>query len=209
MLHPLSGAATAPDGQACAGAMPKAVRLGRLAARRVPRHARCANRDRCARSAVEIATCATVAGGVVDAFGGNGDAAAGNADALAVLFDFDLGQSGLVEELGKLLNEFAVDQCSFRRFCHSNGSDVVCDAGAAPGRRIAWDILLFFCADDAGEALDRQRVALNTEARHDGLRSLRHVRVVTEGFALVDVGDVISMTGSSVSVNASRMATEV
>src|SRR6185437_3863590 len=50
--------------------------------------------------------------------------------------------------------------------------------------------VLLFGADHAGQSDDRQRVAVDAEAGEHGLGRLRHIGVVPEGFALVNVGDV-------------------
>src|SRR3990172_4936532 len=48
----------------------------------------------------------------------------------------------------------------------------------------------FFRAEQAGEPGDRQRIAVDAEAADHRLRRLRHVGILPEAFALVDIGEV-------------------
>src|SRR5579862_42297 len=49
---------------------------------------------------------------------------------------------------------------------------------------------LRFYADQGREAADRQRISLDAEAGNYGFRRLRHVGILPEAFARVDIGDV-------------------
>ena len=96
------------------------------------------------------------------------NAAARDADALAVLLDFDFGQAGLVQKLGQLVDQVAVDDRCFRRFCH---------------RAFAGAHSFALAPISAGEAGDRQRVAVDAEAGDHRLRRLRDIGIVPEFFA--------------------------
>src|SRR5574339_1011583 len=60
------------------------------------------------------------------------------------------------------------------------------DLGDLPIRRSTF----LFCVDDAGEAGDRQHIAVDAETGDHCPCCLGNIRIVPEGFALVNVGDV-------------------
>ena len=100
-------------------------------------------------------------------------AAAADADAKAVALDLDFGQAGFVEQLGELADQLLVDG----GLVFGHVSWAPCSALALLGRH-------------RGEAVDRERIALDAEAADHGLGGKRNIGMVAPGLARMDVADV-------------------